>query len=51
MFKMEVNLEALKKLIVPVLFPSDEDGNPDLYTIDFYVDETTNELMITLGSA
>ncbi len=44
-----MSLDALKSLLVPSLFPSDEDGNPNNYEIDFYVGED-NTLRITLES-
>jgi hypothetical protein len=47
---MEMTLDYLKTVLVPTLFPSDEDGNPDNYDIDFYINEATNELMISLES-
>lgn len=46
---MEMTLDYLKNILVPALFPSEEDGDPNKYHIDFFVDEN-DELLITLES-
>jgi len=45
MFEVKLDLEEVKSLLVPTLFPSEEDGNPDDYDIEV---STFDTIILTL---
>jgi len=48
MFEAELTLEEVKRRLVLDMFPSEEDGNPDNYSISLGVDEKTSQPIIIL---
>ncbi len=46
MFRAELTLEGIKNILIPNWFPHPEDGDPHRYTIDMYIDEDMQPIIV-----
>ncbi len=49
MFRAELTLEGIKNILIPSWFPHPEDGDPQKYIIDMYINEDMQPI-ITIES-